>query len=65
MITKCLALIDEFQKEHSYRSIYRIYASHGDSPAVEYKLDGEIVRFSFRDQELVSEYCADRIKELL
>ena len=65
MITRCLALLDEFEKELSYRSIFRTYSAHEDSPAVEYKLDGSIVKLSFRDQELVSEYCADRIKEFL
>ncbi|MBQ3895097.1 MAG: hypothetical protein II739_07200, partial [Clostridia bacterium] len=60
----CFECLDMLEKcEHSYKGIFKVYSHHGDMPAVEYKLDGQIKKLSFTDVELVSGYCADKIRE--
>ncbi|MBR5006635.1 MAG: AMP-binding protein, partial [Clostridia bacterium] len=62
----CFECLDKLEKgEHSYKGIFKVYSTHGDKPAVEYKLDKQITKLSFTDVELISEYCADRILEKL
>ncbi|MBO7503421.1 MAG: AMP-binding protein [Clostridia bacterium] len=60
----CFNCIDMLKNgEHTYKGIFKVYSTHKDMPAVEYRLDGQIKKLSFTDVELVSGYCADRILE--
>lgn len=58
----CLKRVDT---EHTYKNIFRVFCSHEDMPAVEWKLKREIQRLSFADQEFTVEYCRDSLVEAL
>ena len=64
-IDRCNECMDMLKKDKNYRNIFRIFCSHETITSVEFKLDGEIKKLSFADMEFVSEYCGDKIIEIL
>lgn len=65
MIDYCISCLDRLKTEKTYRNVFRIFCSHGERPAVEFKLDGGIRKLTYADMEFVSEYAADRILSLM
>lgn len=61
----CIERLDRLEKEKTYRHIFRMFCESEELVSVEYKLNKEIVKLTFADMEFVSEYCGDKIKELL
>ncbi|MBQ9940680.1 MAG: acyl--CoA ligase [Clostridia bacterium] len=62
MIKYSLECLDKINREHSFKNIFDILCSHGDRPALEFKIDKEIKIVTFRQMEFVVEYVADKIK---
>ncbi len=65
MIKYLMSCLEKVDKEHTYKNIFRVFCSHGDMPAVEWKVKGEIKKLSFEGQKYVVDHCAERISELL
>lgn len=65
MITYALSCLDRMKTEHSYRNLFDIFLSHGDRTALEFKVDGNIVKVSFAEMETPVTHVANALMEKL